>query len=398
MWENFFNESIWVSVRDVVLPVPPEAGKWDFTFQAPTYPSFLPGGFAICPWDKVYYVSDNTNGRIFRINPRMELPFRSITLISGLDKPGDVDIGDHGTSLVYTDGNWVRKKFFGFSIRLVNSAGEGVAGAEVVAQTPIGERVGRTDTEGWLTMMDLLRPGGSRKVQLTVRVVGFQAVGYGFELNEQCHTVYEARWDPALAFSTITPPLSIPFPAVHFTPAPPAEQVYQVSVTEGQSAITVTEFLDYPPGPAPRKIVILSPADGLKTGSSTQIVKGIVNDSSITEVSIEINGLSYTAAVSGGQFSLEVPLASGSNEILAKGRDGSGAMNESEPSTVYQVPGFSEGTGAVSGQVVDSRQCLGIPGVRVREQKTGRESTTDESGYYSFLELPEGRASIEIER
>ncbi|HQH27314.1 MAG TPA: hypothetical protein PLP17_07965, partial [Oligoflexia bacterium] len=373
---------------------------------------YVPGGLAVCPWSHVIYVSDNTNGRLLMINP-YETEHRAITLLEGLDHPGDVDIGCGGRSLVYTDGNRVKSMLFGFTVYLRGEDALPLRGAEVTVQTGLGQFIRKTDDRGYLTLLNLTDPSVyDNSVALTVKSGGKTQI-YTFNLERSCHTF------KALVFAgngSVTPVFYQSGPYSHYKPPygvcagvegedPPAEKPEKKEIKQRirtNKTVALQPIYTFRSEVAtqplvPPTIVLTSPADGQETSEAEQLIAGWVSDKSVTEVMIEINGTTYTIPVVGQRFAQNFTLGSGKSRISARASNVSGYAAQSEPVEVTVPPGSAVDSGGAVGQVVDSATGKGASDVVVTETASGRNAVTDASGYYSFAGLPAGEASFVVQ-
>ena len=153
-----------------------------------TLPSdFVPGGLAVSLTRRIFYLSDNTNGRILMLSP-IESKHRKIPLLSGLVKAGGLKLSDNGRSLVYTTNNLVKKLYFGFTAFIGDTLGQPLSGAVVTMKSDLGERTIQVPADGYLTVMDLQKPSlTDRSVSLTVRYQGTTQL-LPFTLLDRDHT------------------------------------------------------------------------------------------------------------------------------------------------------------------------------------------------------------------
>jgi len=156
---------------------------------------YVPGGFAVCPWSKVFYVTDNSIGRIMMIDTYQEEKHQRLPLIGGINSPGDIDLWSDGRGFVYTDGDRVKSKFFGFTVNLADSLDRPLSGAEVTVQGPFGIMHKRTEPSGYLTVLDLLSPAlSNRQIMLSVEYLAGKQT-FVFELDPTCHTFKRLIFD-----------------------------------------------------------------------------------------------------------------------------------------------------------------------------------------------------------
>jgi len=101
----------------------------------------------------------------------------------------------------------------------------------------------------------------------------------------------------------------------------------------GTYAFTVTreEALD------PLTVTITSPSDGATLTTNVVTVSGTVDDNSVSQATLTINGTSQTIAVSGGSFSNQAILSSGSNTIRVDASNSSGQSGYDEITVNCQI-------------------------------------------------------------
>jgi hypothetical protein len=151
------------------------------------FAGFVPGGLAVSQTRRIFYVSDNTNGRILMINPA-ESQHRKITLLSGLQKAGSLKMSDSGRALIYTTDNRVKKLFFGFTAYIADAQGHPLSGAVVNVRSDFGDRTDQVPADGYLTVLDLQKPSLSdRSINLTVQYQGASQL-FPFTLLDRDHT------------------------------------------------------------------------------------------------------------------------------------------------------------------------------------------------------------------
>ena len=374
----------------------------------PTPASYTPGGFAVCPWSRVAYVTDNTNGRLLMVNP-YEPRHRLITLLTDLGTPGDVDVACAGRSLVYSTGQGVREVLFGFTVHVRDKDHLPLAGANVLVESELGQLQKRTDQDGYLTVMNVLDPAlDNRKVSLTVESGGKKEL-YSFTLNPSCQTFYTLRFTGTGGVSEPERPLG---PVARYTPPKgtckaeewgwidnPTPQKLEIPQVPG-----ITSYIKKIPGSRggptqayPCSIVIVTPADGLETNVKNQVVTGWVSDGSVENVEIELNGAETTASALNGTFMQEVALAAGTNTLIARGTCSNGTRVQSEPVTVKYNAALGSAKSAVAGCIADENDGLPVSGVKVLELTSGLQTTTDRNGCFSFIGLSAAKATLKIE-
>ncbi len=139
-----------------------------------------PSGLAVDSEQRIY-ISDIGDGGEYdgfiALHPPGQAGFPFIT---GLNRPGDIELGPNGHSLVIAlDNGQVEKWVFGISGRVVDVYGSALIGARVIAQgaisgTPgLGDTISqsRTGPNGRFNLYNLLRPPtGSRTVDVVVTI------------------------------------------------------------------------------------------------------------------------------------------------------------------------------------------------------------------------------------
>ncbi len=370
---------------------------------------FLPGGLAVSQHHHLFYVSDNQNGNLYMYNPLESIRHRRLTLLKGLNHPGDVDMGFQGCSLIYTSGGRVQRKYLGFTAYIVRDSGEALQGVPVLVETEKGEHTERTDADGYLTVMDLLKPSlFDRRVYLTIHHGGGSQM-FSVDLMPKDHTFVKLIFtgDPA----TIIPPIYasgtgsgggktsfVPGPGDGDSSVPPAPVSAPIAPGTTSVAPDIPIFVNNSivsgSAAAPR-VVILTPADSLVTGQASQSVAGSVSDASMTQVILDVNGVPQTIPVSDKSFKQNIALTAGVNVITARGINNLGVEAESDPITVTLDAGFDMTSGALSGRVFDQ---YGFPAanIRVVEENSGQITYTDVDGHYRFTGVLVGRAVIQV--
>ena len=141
---------------------------------APVQASYVPGGLAVDPRDwKQVYVTDNTNGRLLWLTPGDFGVYRQLSIVQGLDTPGDVDMADFGRSLVISERSKLRKISFGLTAQITGSNGQPLSGADVVISGAFPTITTRSDANGAVSVMNILKPNLSDYlVYITVSQLG----------------------------------------------------------------------------------------------------------------------------------------------------------------------------------------------------------------------------------
>lgn len=221
-----------------------------------------PGGMVL---DKLgnMYVSDSEEGTVTMIPP--EKP--GFVLLYDLDKPGDLELGPYGRSLVIAENNGkISKWIFGVSGRLKDLDGNFLVGATVTGQTPItgtpgsGDSISRSTTtaDGWFHLFWLLRPAmGKDTVDAVVTVeYGGKAQAYEIEIGPEGQKVQDLLFDVARLTMEIEGEGTIdPAPGVHdyirktpvtlsATPAAGWKLDHWTGLDSSENPISVTMFND----------------------------------------------------------------------------------------------------------------------------------------------------------
>lgn len=97
-----------------------------------------PGGLAIDRHGNIYYSDQGDgvsgNGKIVMIPKETNIP---MTILSGLDKPGDVELSpDERALIVVEDGDKIHRFFFGLSVQIKSASGAVIDGLTVYADVP----------------------------------------------------------------------------------------------------------------------------------------------------------------------------------------------------------------------------------------------------------------------
>ncbi len=394
------------------------SNMFDVTEAAASSSSFLPGGIAPSQHYHLFYVTDNQNGNIFMYNP-FERQHRRITLIDGLIHPADIDIGDNGRSMVYVTNGAVQRKFFGLTAFITDTGGNPLSGAKVIVQSDLGEIIKTVDPDGYMTVMDLLKPSlFSRSLFLTVyHNGGSQLFSLVLQPTDQTFVKLEYSGMPGIippptyASGTAAPPPGpyfIPGPGDGDTTLPP--EPTPALVTPGQTTVapdipvsssfggSSTSASSSLPGgstAAMPRIVILSPADGLLTSAAEHPFVGTVSDTGITSITLDINGVTQTIPISNKTFRQTITLTPGQNTIIASGINDRGIEAQSDPAVVTVDAGFPGDTGALTGRVMNGS---GYPAqdIKIVEESTSSVTYTDMNGTYRFTGIPVGRVTLRV--
>ena len=367
--------------------------------------SYIPGGLAVCPWDRVFYVTDNTTNRIQMINPYQDPKHRFLTLVYGLKNAGDIDVGQDGRSLVYVDDNLVKNLYFGFTVYVHDASGAPVGGAYVYVDSPKGPATYRTDTGGYLTVMDILpQYGDSRDISLTVEYQG-KIEYYSFKLNRQCQTfrtlLFTGDGGVSAAERSLEPPspesgelfgsgLSITRPPSQFSA--PADAA---AVIGGTTTVVPVMQISADSSTAPGAFC-LTPAAGLITASADQPLNVVFSGASPIEAQVSVNGgPEQNYPVNNGLLSVPLMLLNGTNTISVKSHDAQGNAGPETTVSMTRDPSFSGSSGALSGRVV-GLDGAGAAGVRVTERNSGKSTVTNAAGGYSIAGLAPGSVNLEI--
>ncbi|MBI5575199.1 MAG: carboxypeptidase regulatory-like domain-containing protein [Deltaproteobacteria bacterium] len=372
-------------------------------------------GLAACPGKRMFFVSDYGGRQMIMFRPD-EAEHRSVPLMSGLDNPGDVDVGEAGASIAVSVGGAVRKNYLGLTVYAENEAGAPLGGADVIVQNDLGEFGTRTDANGYATVLDLLRPGvASRDVIVNVvrgRASGNKSISLGpcqtfarIVLREVPPPPPERKTDvvdpekPVRVELVVTPPDPPPGDPDNPVPPPPQPGANQVP-----PVFLPGERRPAPPpdggggSTAPPTVRIVTPVDGMSTNEDEQVVRGTVSDRSVTKATVTLNGVDIEVPVYNGEFAVALTLATGPNTITAKATGllqggQQGAEGVSEPVQVTYDPAYSGG-GAVYGRVTNAYNGQPYENARVVADGTGQETATGPDGYYGFPALPAGSVSV----
>lgn len=373
--------------------------------------TYFPGGMAASQYCRLFYVTDNANGRVLMYNP-FERQHRRITLIDGLTHPADIDIGDSGRSMVYVTNGAVQRKFFGITAFITDTSGNPLSGAKVVVQSDLGEIIKIVDLDGYITVMDLLRPSlFSRSLFLTVYHDGGSQL-FSLVLQTTDQTFVKLQYSgmpgvippPTYGSGTATPPTGphfIPGTGDGDTTLPP--EPAPALVTPGQTTLVPdipisTSPPSTPPGgstAAMPKIIILAPADDLVTAAAAHTLVGTVSDTSITSITLDINGVTQTIPVANKTFRQAITLTPGLNTLVASGINDKGIEAQSDPVMDTVDAAFTGDTGALTGRVMNGS---GYPaqGIRIVEESTSNVTYTDINGTYRFTGIPVGRVTLRV--
>ncbi len=397
-------------------------GSMQVASGSPNPTNYLPGGLAVSQERRLFYVTDNDHGRLLMINP-FERLHRRIALMEGLSHPADIDIGDKGRSAVYVNNGAVQRTFFGLTAYITDTEGHPLSGARTFLDTDLGTFNGIVDPDGYMTVMDLLKPAlFSRSLFLTIYHNGGSQL-YPITLQPTDQTFVKLTYSGAPG--TIIPPVYglgtlVPPEGPSFVPGPGDGEMENplpvpAQVTPGQTTLIPDIPVDIPPDgsgvtgspaspgtPSPGagaasmpRIVILSPADDLKTVHTGHTLVGTVSDTSITSVILDIDGATESLPVSNKTFRQAITLSQGVNTILVRGTNDKGVTAQSDPVLVTVSPDFDGATGSLSGRLIDG---YGYPaqGIRVVEESSGKVTYTDIDGHYRFTGVPVGRATIRV--
>jgi len=97
-----------------------------------------PGGLAVDRHGNIYYSDQGDgvtgNGKVVMIPKETNIP---ITILSGLDKPGDIELSpDERALIVVEDGDKIHRFFFGLSVQVKNASGALLDGLTVYVDVP----------------------------------------------------------------------------------------------------------------------------------------------------------------------------------------------------------------------------------------------------------------------
>lgn len=151
---------------------------------------------------------------------------------------------------------------------------------------------------------------------------------------------------------------------------------------------------------APPTLAIDSPADGALGNGAAVLVTGTVADDSGVEVAVAVNG--QPAPVAGGRFAVFVPLAEGTNDLVATATDVAGRQAITTISAVLdtQAPALSVASprdGATTNAAVARVDGTAADGQALDRVIVGGSSVAVSSGRFSAeMPLVEGSNSIEV--
>lgn len=386
----------------------PEPGDFPGPFYSPDPLAFVPGGLAVCRGGEQFFITDNSGGRILLIHPG-EGEHQSVTMLRGLEHPGDIDMSDNGGAVVYSSGGNVQKRFLGLTAYIEDGDGAPLSGAGVKAMIDTLEMAASTDADGYVTIFNLLSPERmSGNVRLFVTHSG-NTKEYSYSIKP-CQTFVEITFDPSLKEEEkVTPDPRVPKRKDvtvrrerEGDPPPPPPPVNEDEPPPPPPPPPFPQPEDGPPpipgSCSPPKVALVTPVDGMVTNIGEQIIRGTVSDLAIREAAIIVNGQEIAVDVFNGQYAAAVTLPEGENVISVRAQSICTPEGGTTPETytgssdavhVTYDPSAAD-TGAVYGYVVDEFTGVPVADAAVTAEGTGRETVSKSDGYYSFGALPAG--------
>lgn len=329
--------------NEVLLATPP--GPW----AAPSSVQALFGTAAPSPFTRLsgvtfdgqtnMYVSDSVQGTLSMI-PAPILPGsglaglgtvarKKLVVERGLLRPSDVKLNGPGDGLIFYDGErLIAETRFGMSGQVVDQNGVPLAGA--VVHVPARRETAVTDTDGVYVMPNLVKVGESAVVAFTVKYRG-QTQSYTRTLDILKHNITDIVFGPPapLPPDPVTPPTPPPPPPTprktdKTDPNDPVRRTVAMEVELDPGATPPTPPPPPPPGSpslyCPRG-VILTPAYGSATASSTVTVTGMVSNkwafgnTTVPSAFLIVNGAPTPVTLNGLEFTTTTTLGAGDNTL-----------------------------------------------------------------------------------
>jgi hypothetical protein len=149
-----------------------------------------PGGLAKDLAGNLYYSDQGDggllSGRILMIPAGSDIP---ITIVSALNKPGDIELTPDGRGLIITeDGGKVTRRYFGFSASIKTSGGETIYGLTLyIKRAGLGITKGYRIMENtYYTVPDLLVPELTNpEAELTIEYPSGKTLHYPIRLGQE---------------------------------------------------------------------------------------------------------------------------------------------------------------------------------------------------------------------
>ncbi len=331
------------------------------------------------------------------------------TLITDLDRPGELRLTADQKGLVWFDGSGFHHHIFGLSGRVVDSeTGQPLVGAIVSCEDRGTVQMTKTDAFGVFHLPSLSLPDFPQELSLLIRYRN-QTGTYRAILKDKGETFIDSL--PFVA-DEVPSEVSGELPQI-IQPNPP--QPLTVMVNPGEVSfydnmkITIPGFQpppghELPPQPpmktAPPVVKIVNPVDGMETVFDQVTVIGVVNDPRVTTVQLYVNGSAQDVSVNERKFSVTVPIDEGLNHLYAQASitdNGETLTGRSEPVNVLRVSVDKiPETGAISGILVDRTTGYPASGVRVELVGTDKFAISDSLGTWQIADVPVGIVTIQI--
>ena len=366
----------------------------------------------------IVYFADYNNGAIYAV-PLNDLTFPKHfadqaylslhTIVSGLDRPGELRLTADQRGLIWFDGNGFHHHIFGLSARIVDSqTGEPLIGAIVSCEDRGTVQVTKTDALGVFHLPALSLPDFPQELSLLIRH-GNQSGTYRVFLKKDGETFIDPLPflpdEVPLEVSGELPQIVQPDPPPPLTTAvSPGEVTFYENFEVTIPGFQPPEGHEFPPQPpekaAPPIVKIVNPVDGLKTVFDEIEVKGVVSDGSVATVELFVNGSATQVSVEDRTFSATIPIEMGLNHIRATAsivQDGEVLTGASSPVNVRRVS-IDEipETGAISGILVDRTTGYPASGIRVELVGTDKFAITDALGTWQISDVPAGLVTVQI--
>ncbi len=331
------------------------------------------------------------------------------TLVSGLDRPGELRLTADQHGLVWFSGSGFSHHVFGLSGRIISSeTGEPLVGALVSCEDRGTVQMTKTNIYGVFHLPGLSLSDFSRELALLVRYRN-QSGTYRVFLNARGETFI----DPLIFTPDEVPTEVSDEPPVVIQPDPPAPMT--VLVTPGEVTffdnmeVTIPGFQppaghEFPPQPSTKPgaplVEIVNPVDGLKTVFDELAIVGVVSDPRVSRVALEVNGNIRNVDVNDRKFTATVPIQIGLNHIKAMAtvvENGESLTGRSESVNIRRLSTEeTPATGMISGILKDKTTGNPASGIRVELVGTDKFAISDPLGTWQIADVPPGLVTIQI--
>ncbi len=321
------------------------------------------------------------------------------TLKSNINSPGELRLsGDH-RSIVWFDHDGYHNRVFGISARVIDLQGNPLAGARVSCSDRGEVRSALTDQYGVFHLPGLLLEGFPLQMGLLIRSADGRSGTYIAKMRDRGETfIPELLFVPdTLPSGTVSLPTQpSPVPPVSVSiPLPPAwDPVFEIDRPE----LPPPPVLPGTTSPRAPRVEIVTPVDGKRLNQDEDQILGYVDDPSVTQAVLTMNGIEETVSVQDHLFRKSISLRPGVNHIQAKATVFSGGeplTGISKPVLVFRI-NESITAGTISGIIRERSTGYPVPDALIRIQGTNLEAYANELGIWSIREVPLGTVTVEI--